>query len=297
MCRFALYMGTPIQISALVTDPSHSLVHQSYHAKEREEPLNGDGFGIAWYAPAISSTPGLYKDISPAWNNRNLHGLSKVIKSPCILAHVRAATGGTAVNYANCHPFTRDEFSFMHNGAIGDFAKIKRTLRNQLSDTAYSNIEGSTDSEHAFALMMDHYRQARANNIASQQAMLEALQQTITDIQTLKNSLALDTPKPCQLNFVLCDGQNAIISRYTSGTPEKANSLYYWQGKDTASAQGLHRFQDTALEQSNALIIASEPLTQDNRWIPVPPNHLLIVSNLANITLEAIELKHEDPTT
>ena len=288
MCRFALYMGTPIQISALVTDPSHSLVHQSYHAKEREEPLNGDGFGIAWYAPEISRAPGLYKDISPAWNNRNLHGLSRVIKSSCILAHVRAATGGTAVNYANCHPFTRDQFSFMHNGAIGGFSKIKRALRHKLSDEAYSGIEGSTDSEHAFALMMDHYNAARATNIESRQAMQLAMQKSIADIKALKSSMG--ETSPCQLNFVFCDGQNAIISRYTSGEPEKANTLYYWQGKDTASAQGLHRFQDTCAEHSNALIIASEPLTQDNRWVPVPSNNLLTVTDLSQITMAEINL-------
>jgi len=46
MCRFAAYLGLEIFISSLVTEPHHSIIHQSYHAKERIEPLNGDGFGI-----------------------------------------------------------------------------------------------------------------------------------------------------------------------------------------------------------------------------------------------------------
>jgi len=46
MCRFAAYLGPEIFISSLVTEPHHSIIHQSYHAKERIEPLNGDGFGI-----------------------------------------------------------------------------------------------------------------------------------------------------------------------------------------------------------------------------------------------------------
>lgn len=292
MCRFALYMGTPIQISALVTDSSHSIVHQSYHALEREEPLNGDGFGIAWYAPEISSTPGLYKDISPAWNNRNLHGLAKVIKSPCILAHVRAATGGTAVNYANCHPFTRNNYAFMHNGVIGGFANIKRELRRKLSDFSYSSIEGSTDSEHAFALVMDHLVETQSKDIPIGQAMGQAIRQTIADIRRLQS--AAGETKPSLLNFVLSDGNNAVISRYTSGAPEKANTLYYWRGKHDISEDGTCRFQDSNNsvnnDGDNALIVASEPLTRDNNWIAVAPNELVIVTDMYNISLEKILL-------
>ena len=35
MCRFAMYLGPPIQLSALVTEPSNSIIHQSYDAQER----------------------------------------------------------------------------------------------------------------------------------------------------------------------------------------------------------------------------------------------------------------------
>ena len=43
MCRFTLYHGPPIRISALVTEPENSLNHQSDKNREREEPWNGDG--------------------------------------------------------------------------------------------------------------------------------------------------------------------------------------------------------------------------------------------------------------
>lgn len=48
MCRFTAYLGPGILVSSLVTEPHHSIIHQSYHAKERIEPLNEDGFGIGW---------------------------------------------------------------------------------------------------------------------------------------------------------------------------------------------------------------------------------------------------------
>ena len=66
MCRFALYLGSPIRISSLITDPVNSIIHQSFHSHEREEPLNGDGFGLAWYVPELTDEPAIFKDVSPA---------------------------------------------------------------------------------------------------------------------------------------------------------------------------------------------------------------------------------------
>lgn len=36
----------------------------------------------------------------------------------------------------------------MHNGAVSDFQKIKRAVVNEMSDAAYANVFGSTDSEY-----------------------------------------------------------------------------------------------------------------------------------------------------
>ena len=52
MCRFVMYLGPEITMSSLVTEPSHSLIHQSMKSRERPEPLNGDGFGVTTTAAA-----------------------------------------------------------------------------------------------------------------------------------------------------------------------------------------------------------------------------------------------------
>lgn len=62
-----------------------SIIHQSYHAKERIESFNGDGFGIGWYAPQFCCTPALFKEVSSAWSNQNLKDIARVAKSNCIL--------------------------------------------------------------------------------------------------------------------------------------------------------------------------------------------------------------------
>ena len=46
MCRLMAYKGTPIIADKLLYQPKNSLIRQSTNAKEIEEPLNGDGFGI-----------------------------------------------------------------------------------------------------------------------------------------------------------------------------------------------------------------------------------------------------------
>ena len=79
-------------MSEIVIDPSHSLIAQSQEALVAKLPVNGDGFGIAWYG--TKSQPGLYKDTLPAWSDSNFLSLCQHISAPLFLAHVRASTEG-----------------------------------------------------------------------------------------------------------------------------------------------------------------------------------------------------------
>ena len=155
MCRLMLYLGPEARLSSLIVEPRHSLIRQSVHSEEREEPLNGDGFGIGWYASELSLEPAVFRSITPAWNNRNLQNLARVVTSDCVLAHVRAATQSSGVNEANCHPFRWRQYLCMHNGDVGDFRLVRRKLLASVCDEAFGNVYGSTDSEHFFALFID----------------------------------------------------------------------------------------------------------------------------------------------
>ena len=140
MCRFVAYLGEPILAEDLLTKPENSLIHQSYHAKEMDEPLNGDGFGMGWYHKQIRAEPGLFKSITPAWNNDNLKINAGIIKSNCFFAHIRAATEG-GISLENSHPFRYNQYLMMHNGGIHNFKEIKRDLINKLSNHYYQWIE------------------------------------------------------------------------------------------------------------------------------------------------------------
>ena len=118
MCRGVAYTGTAVRLESVVTKPVRSLVHQSLHAKQCKTATNGDGFGLGWYGDR--ETPGLYREISPAWSDENLLSLCAQLRAETFFAHVRASTGAPTAR-ANCHPFSVGPWLFMHNGQIGNF--------------------------------------------------------------------------------------------------------------------------------------------------------------------------------
>jgi glutamine amidotransferase len=270
MCRFVVYLGPEITVSSLVTEPSHSLIHQSFMSHEREEPLNGDGFGVAWYVPALSAAPAVFKDITPAWSNQNLLNVARVVKSDCILAHVRAASGGLPVTQLNCHPFVWQNLSFMHNGDLGGFTTLRRRLIGHLSDESFNWIKGSTDSEHIFALFVDHYRTTEGDGAAR---LAEAMEATIATLRSLRATL--DRPEPAFLNLAVTDGRAAIVTRIATDA-EAPESLYFIGGRQYHCVDGVCMMRPGT---ASAVLVASEPLSKDEGWTPVPANHLLAIDN------------------
>jgi predicted glutamine amidotransferase len=93
-CRFAAYRGPPIRLDELLYKPEQSLVHQSVHAEERDEPLNGDGWGVGWYQHDVTPEPALYRSTSPAWSDENMRLVAPAVESSLGFAHVRDASAG-----------------------------------------------------------------------------------------------------------------------------------------------------------------------------------------------------------
>ena len=92
MCRWVAYAGPEICLEDLIFHQEHSIVNQSLAANHSAWVTNGDGFGVAWYTKR--TTPGLFKDILPAWNDSNLRSLS---------AHIQ--TSGSNLTFESCGGF------------------------------------------------------------------------------------------------------------------------------------------------------------------------------------------------
>ena len=282
MCRFLAYLGSSIIVDALLYQPKNSLVHQSFHAQEIKEPLNGDGFGMGWYVPLISEIPAVYTSPMPAWSDRNLRHLAPKVSSPCLFAHVRASSMGS-VSQLNCQPFKYQNYLFMHNGEIRGFSQIKRNLRKRLSDEIYEWIEGETDSEHFFALFLN--RLLKKKKTSGTDILSETLIETIKELEAIK--IEHGVQQASSLNIVMTDGSSLVGVRYISkGHEQIPPTLYYSSGKLCTCDNGISHMDTSSCDK--AVLIVSEKLTDyHDEWNEVPPNHLIEVDAMLSVSTKS----------
>lgn len=284
MCRLLLYVGKPIHLSSLLTEPEHSLILQSYHSEERKEPLNGDGFGVAWYVPDVHLDAALFRSITPAWNNQNLRHLSKAIKSPCVLAHVRAASSDLSVSEFNTHPFVHGPYSFMHNGFLADYWHHRRELLGLLDEEHYELVRGTTDTECLFAHVLQGLGQSGPITAMTMASSLEKSIQRTLEVLRRKGVDA-----PSYFNAVLSNGSAAVACRYTNAANEDAASLHLHTGRLYTCRSGKPELVE-AHEDEHSVIIASEPLTGDASWQVVPNNSLVTVDETRSVSVRPMDV-------
>jgi predicted glutamine amidotransferase len=208
----------------------------------------------------------VFRSITPAWNNRNLQNLARVVASDCVFAHVRAATQSSGVNEANCHPFRWQRYLCMHNGDIGDFRLVRRKLLASVCDEAFSNVYGSTDSEHFFALYIDSWLAIDDDDPARR--MARALSTAIERVLELVREAGAGSPS--YMNVAIADGDHAVVSRFTDEPGEQPESLYYFSGSlypELPDPRGTHR----------SVTVSSERLTSDPGWAEVPPGQIIVL--------------------
>ena len=240
MCRFAAYSGPGRPISYLAIDAPQAIQRQSCAACEGKTRVNGDGFGLGWYD--LERRPFLFRDTNPAWADENFEAISRSIVAPLYFVHCRAATG-TETARSNCHPFRHGQFLFMHNGQIGGYADVRRSVEALIDDALYSARRGTSDSEVIFL--------AAVSRIATL-GVAEAVASVVRDILSLQSRNGVRSP--IRFSAVLSDGETLWAFRWASdGRPP---SLY------TRSDNG-------------EVVIASEPIDQDRaNWTPVPSGSL-----------------------
>src|SRR5271170_5431227 len=200
MCPWIAYRGENIALEHYVTSPAHPRIAQSLHALESTASTNGDGFGLGWYGD--HAEPGLYREVRPAWSDENLRYLCRHIRSRLFFAHVRATTG-TPVTRPNCHPFACGRWMFMHNGVIGDWARVRRRVEALIPDELYGSRIGTTDSEAVFLAIMG--ADADRDPIGAVARIITAL----TKIVSEKN-------EALRFTAALADGHNLYAFRYSA---------------------------------------------------------------------------------
>jgi len=269
MCRWLAYSGPEIYLEDLIIKPSRSLLVQSRFARENfvenmpglpdgAFPTNGDGFGVAWYGER--DRPGLYRDLRPAWSDRNLVNLAEQIKSGLFLAHLRAAYHGL-VQRTNSHPFRYGRWVFQHNGEISGFEQVKRTLQMAVDPALFNQIRGTTDSETAFYLALT------LGLDSEPQAAMERMVGLVEEAQAHTG-----ISEPFRLTCAFSDGETIYAIRYA--TDGKPKTLYH-----NRAGKGLN---DVLYENSDSegrgTILLSEPIDDcPENWVSVPSGSFVTV--------------------
>ncbi len=259
MCRLVVYKGRAVPICKLLLEPPHSLLKQSYEAREMlSGRLNADGFGIGWYQKALDPSPAIYTSTLPAWNDVNLPRMTNKIASDLIFGHVRGASDGMPVTSANTHPFCYKNFMFMHNGSVDSFrSKIYPEVTSFIDKNLWEHIKGNTDSEHIFGLWLSFLGISDVRPFTVEEQS-EALRKTISFLETLADRMKIEMV----LNLAISDGSNILATRHHFGS--RKASLYF--------AKNLTAFPDS-------IIIASEKLNDDNDWKPIPERSLVTIED------------------
>ena len=271
MCRWLAYSGPEIYLEDLIIKPSRSLLVQSRFARENfvenmpglpdgAFPTNGDGFGVAWYGER--ERPGLYRDLRPAWSDRNLVNLAEQIKSGLFLAHLRAAYHGL-VQRTNSHPFRQGCWTFQHNGEISGFERIKRTLQFAVDDDLFPCILGTTDSETAFLLAL---------SFGLDRDPQGAMERMVGFVEHHQHQAGID--QPFRLTCAFSNGRRLYAIRHA--TDDKPKTLYYNKSPDC-----LDDVMNEATDNPPAgTVLLSEPIDDcPDNWVEVPSGSFVTVAD------------------
>ncbi len=259
MCRWLAYSGAPIPLEDVLFHTDNSLIDQSINASHSVTTTNGDGFGIGWYDKR--DVPGVYRDIRPAWNDRNLRALAAQIEAPTFLAHVRATTG-SPVQRTNCHPFNYGKWLFVHNGLVNDFGKLRRDMAFAVAPELFSHLWGSTDTELLFLLALTF---GMEGDVAAGVARMAGFIEHLAEEHGVEEAL--------QMTLGISDGESLYAVRYS--TAGKSRSLFHSASRDATEEIA----PDAGRFSRNARAIVSEPLSDlEEEWIPVPESTFLTIT-------------------
>jgi predicted glutamine amidotransferase len=186
----------------------------------------------------------VHRSISRAGDDPLFHDVATNARSRTLVAHVRRRTVG-ALSLENTHPFRRGRWVFAHNGTIPE----AQTLTRRISARRRREIEGETDSELLFALLL---------TVIDDVGATEGVQCAPTRVvdAALVKAMAEVTARSGAATFLCSDGDVLYAFRHgrTLHVLERAASAH----------------------EAAAVLVSSEPLT-DEPWRAVAEGTLLRV--------------------
>jgi glutamine amidotransferase len=303
MCRILTYLGEPLPARNLLFDPDNSLVRQSYNPRMMNTFLNLAGFGLkAWDPTSLRpGDPFTYRSTTLPSFDRNLRSISSKLAPTCMVAHVRGVTysAEAVVADTNLHPFhfPGARVVLAHNGHLRQFAHMRYSLVEHVRPDVARCIEGTTDSEWIYALVLSQLEDPFG--VPETRELADATAGALRILRDVRGEHGIDTSSP--VNLCVSTGRSVVATRlsfdYGWYPPEDEMletdlpfvSLWYAIGGEYAERDG--DWQMTAGDPPRSVIIASEPLTTDfSTWFEVPEYSMLT----AERTPDGVEFETRD---
>jgi predicted glutamine amidotransferase len=196
MCRLLAIIGKiDKKTESKILEEFRYLSKYGYIAPEIEVG-HPDGWGMVAYEK--NKICYIKKSIFSAYQDRKyLEAIDSLgrMKEDILMAHLRRATVGDR-NIKNVHPFIFDNFTFCQNGTILGSNKIP------LASKYKKLIQGKTDSEKAFFLMMQKI------NLHKNKSKSVVQKSILNAVNFIKNNFDYTA-----FNFILSDGKNVWAMR------------------------------------------------------------------------------------
>jgi len=188
------------------------------------------------------------------------------VRGRIIVSHVRLASSG-GVRRENTHPWLYRGWAFAHNGTIHNKQKLLGLLNKE-----YRDLEGSTDSEMFFHLIVQE---------------AEALRDPLKGISSAVKKI-VESSRFSSLNFIASDGRRLYGLRYAARDLDYYSLYYMERPKEGLELKKLSRETQqlilTKLSRGErAVLIASEPMSDEPFWKEVPNEHLVVVDEGLNV--------------
>jgi len=199
---------------------------------------NPDGWGMAWREAGGAEDFRIEKEPFAASQSDLYATLCETLYSDLVVAHVRKASHPPVNTLNNTHPFRRACCG--RNWVFAHNGLVPEIVDMERdNETRFCRPDGETDSEFAFCHLLSHVVRHFHNPDASWLAMLGEVSQTIAERG--------------KFNFLLSEGRHLIAYGH--------DRLHYLE-----AARG----------PIDVALIATEPLSDHDGWMPFAPGELRI---------------------
>ncbi len=232
-----------------------------------------DGWGIAFFEGKgvrvfVDPSPSADSPVAELVKHYPIHSLN-------VIAHIRKATQGE-VRLENTHPFQRELWGrywiFAHNGNLNGFVP---RLSGRFVPV------GTTDSEQAFCHILDY--------------LAQRFPQGTRDINELHGALremAREIGRHGEFNFLLSDGDK-LFAHCSSRLCYIVRKAPFAQAH-LADEDLTVDFNQLTTPLDRVAIIATTPLTDNERWAQIPPGNLFAFHDGEAVTMSETQTVAQD---